>query len=231
MVFPKNILLFDSEKKWIESASEALFSAFQEKKEKYTFALSGGSTPAAIYTDFAKKIEAECSAEQKQRTHIFLADERYISEKRPESNAYLVNKSFFQYLSCPLPEKHFFDTENQKWEKSAEKYEEEITPFLPLHTIVLGIGPDGHIASLFPFSPALSTHNEVTTSETDVFDIKKRLSLSLFPILSAKKILVFLKGSSKEAVLSEFFFGEKTPEEFPAKNIKNHPNCTFYFLQ
>ena len=145
----------------------------------------------------------------------------------------LVLQNFLEYMPEPAGKIHFFETTGKiTWEKSAEKYDQLLRGHgKPFDVCILGIGPDGHTASLFPGEPALyETEKLATTSETNRFDVWKRLTITFPMILKSKKIVVLLKGKDKKSVLEELLHGKKSWEEFPSKKILEHKKLEILFL-
>lgn len=232
---------FDTEKKWI---SAVLAEAFSDLPENFSMAFSGGSTPAPIYRALAEE------KKDWEKTDIFVVDERFVPPSHNDSNEKLIRENF----SVPA-NFHFWETENISWEESAKKYDELLKNWIEhsspgeepvsseaalreelegvdrkLDLIFLGMGPDGHTASLFPHSAALTeTEKMATTATTDVFAVHERLTMTFPTIFSAKKIILLLKGSNKKEVLDELLHGEKTAEEFPAKKLLEHENVHIFF--
>lgn len=175
----------------------------------HAIALSGGSTPLPIY----KKL----SRENLDSIKFYQADERYVPANHPDSNQKMIRKTL-------KPKNfHYFDT-SLPIAKSLEKYRKELPPSFDL--CILGIGADGHTASLFPNSAALETTAPVAYSQTDRFTIKDRLTITLPQILASKNILVLLKD--KPEILTELQNPTKTPSKFPALHLLKHSNTTIH---
>ena len=194
------IQTFKTEEAWIKAATDFIVS-----QSPQTIALSGGSTPAPIYQKLGKTL---------QNSQYYQVDERYVPHSDPESNYKMIQETLG--LAC----KHF-DT-SLTIDEALSKYAQELpTQF---DVCILGIGPDGHIASIFP-----NTSNNdapVLHSTTDQFAIHDRLSLSLKTILNSKTIIVLLKN--KDAIIKELQNPTKTPEEFPALKLLTHNNLHIF---
>jgi len=149
-------------------------------------------------------VYAECAKRGKeilQTVEFFQVDERYVPQGDVNSNFNLIIQSGLPPLARAF---HHFDTSISIAE-SLRKYEIELPEYFDL--VVLGIGEDGHIASLFPHDPALHEKIRlVAHTTTDVFAVKDRLTITLPLILSSKKILVLLKGAEKKKVLDEILY-------------------------
>ncbi|MFA5820933.1 MAG: 6-phosphogluconolactonase [Candidatus Gracilibacteria bacterium] len=182
-----NIQIFQNEQDFLKAALAFL------PQPKAKIAISGGQTPKAFYKAIPDSDQFE----------FYQLDERYVPSSDQDSN-YQIQKHFKNL--------HQFDT-SLSIEDSLQKYSEEIKD-VTFDLAILGIGPDGHIASLFPHSPALHTDQLTAHTTTDTFATHDRLTITLPKILSSKKILVLLKN--KPSVLEELKNPTKSPDEFPA---------------
>ncbi len=212
-----NIQTFLSEREWVSAATDEILRGIPEN---FALALSGGSTPSPVYQELAKR-----HVEWK-KANIFVVDERFVPGDHPESNQRLIRESF------DVPAHfHFWKTgagDNRK--ESAEEYEKLLKSTPAIDVGILGIGPDGHTASLFPGNSATSEKNRLaTTSETDRFAIKKRVTLTFSAIMSIKKLVILLKGKPKKGIYDELLMGEKTPQNFPAKKLLKHKNLHIFY--
>ena len=145
------------------------------ENDKNYIGLSGGSTPKAIYQGLSKL--------ELPNTEFYQVDERCVKKNHPDSNDFLIAES----LRKPF---HHFDTDLTIPE-ALEKYAGELPEIFDL--MILGIGPDGHTASLFPGSPALKEMHEKTAyTTTTKFTVRDRLTLTFPVILKSKKLLVII---------------------------------------
>ncbi|MCJ7458492.1 MAG: 6-phosphogluconolactonase, partial [candidate division Zixibacteria bacterium] len=146
LVFQKREKLYDFLiKKWKEISEKAI-----EKSGIFTIALSGGETPVEFYQKLADSRERLAWG----KTHIFLADERFVPFDEPDSNYGMIKEALLRHISIPaenIHSVHIYKTP----EISAKRYEEEIKTFFRLKEdkfpqfdlIILGIGEEGHTAS------------------------------------------------------------------------------------
>lgn len=177
-------------------------------KGSFAVALSGGFTPIIFYKllgseRYIKNIDWRC-------VHIFWADERCVPKEREDSNFRVAFETFISKVPLPTQNTHRIKSE-KKPEDAAMEYEDEIRGFfgkmaLPVFDLViLGVGEDGHIASLFPDSRALK---ETTRLAVPVYTDKgNRVTLTLPVLNNAAQILFLASGSSKAEVLHEILEG------------------------
>lgn len=185
----------------------------------FHIALSGGKTVVPFYKALAKSKDPRF-----KQTEFYVVDERYVPITHKESNCGMIKKNLISKIQCK--KFHFFDTK-LSIEKSLKKYEKEIHGIV-FDMTILGIGEDGHFASIFPQSKAIKTKLEVAHAQTNKFAIKDRLTMTPRIILKSKKILVLLKDKPK--VIKELKHPKKTYFEFPAHLLKKHKNLKFLSL-
>lgn len=174
-----------------------------------TVALSGGTTPEDIYEALSEK---DCSD-----IEFYQVDERYVPYRDSASNCRMIRET----LQKPL---HYFDT-TLPIKDALTKYEQELP--LQFDLVILGIGDDGHTASLFPYSPALTEHRRVAHTESEDSTPKDRLTLTFSPILNSKTILVLL--DNKPEILAELKSPSRLPKTFPALKLLSHPNLHIFY--
>lgn len=211
-----NLETFTDEQEWVNAAKNVLLA-----DGVHTIGLSGGSTPGTVYAAFAN------TASGKKPYTFIQIDERMVPADHPDSNQRQAKEAL-----APLLKKANFVTVPTEIapELAADKYEALIQDHLPLDVAVLGVGPDGHTASLFPHSSALSSKRLVTHTTTDQFTVRDRITLTFPAILQSRQLLVLLKGKEKQAVIETLQEKLKTAEAFPAMKLLEHPNLHILFL-
>ena len=155
-----------------------------------SLALAGGTTPRAAYEALAKIPGIDWS-----RVSVYFGDERAVPPTHPDSNFAMAQAALFDRVALPTVNIHRIVAENPDQDAAARAYE----ALLPAHlsVLVLGIGEDGHTASLFPGSPAL---NERTRRVLPVIGPKpppQRLSITPPVIEAAKLCIVIANGAGK----------------------------------
>ncbi len=208
----------------VSHEAAAIFTAAAENcialNGRFTAALSGGSTPERFYTLLGSKKYIEKI--DWSRVHLFWADERCVSKEHKESNFRLAFEAFLSKVSLPAGNIHRIKGEKEP-EEAAMEYEDEMRGFfgkkaLPVFDLViLGVGEDGHTASLFPDSRALKEAVKLAVSVYT--DRGNRVTLTLPVLNNANQILFLAAGSSKAEILYEILKGENR-ETYPAGLVK-----------
>lgn len=204
------------------------------KKGNFTIALSGGSTPKSLYkllttNEFKRKIEWE-------NVFFFFSDERDVSPMSDRSNFRMVNECLLTPLGIAPRNIFRWQTEIINAKEVAEQYSKTITKFFNLQKgefpsfdlILLGIGADGHTASLFPNTEALKIENKIAVSNYIEKFNSERLTFTFPTINSALSVLVLAFGKEKSNVLKNILEGEDNHNRFPAQLVKpNNGSCSW----
>ena len=195
--------------------------AVLSERSRFVVALSGGSTPRPMYARLASEYR---SALEWSRVHFFWTDERFVPPDDDESNYRMAREAMLGPLGIAETNVHRPDTSTSGPEESARRYQETLREFfgsdLPrFDWILLGMGEDGHVASLFPGSGALGETQRLVIAVTDsVKPPPVRLTMTL-PVLNAAREIHFLvSGRRKQAVFSHIFAQES--EDLPARRIR-----------
>jgi len=163
-------------------------------------------------------------------TEIFLADERCVPPDHKDSNAKLIRtklkiRNFVDRLDFYKP--GFSAAECAAEYELALKTDQDNL----FDLVVLGVGPDGHTASLFPDAEALSADGlTVATQAPNAFAVKHRLSLTYTALKSAKTVLVLLQGASKKEIFKIITNPETDKQKYPARELLDWPNAHIYWL-
>ena len=197
------------------------------KKEYFTLALCGGATPKKLYSLMAthRTLQSQIPWEQ---IHIFWGDDRHVPPDHPESNYHMANSTLLRKVPILPQNIHRVRTEEPDVEKVAEKYELELQSFfqfdfsqVPIFDcVLLGIGPDGHTASLFPRTKALYEHNRLVVANW-VEKLKTHRITMTAPVLNnADTIIVLVSGLEKAEILQQILEGCHQPDLLPAQLIR-----------
>jgi len=201
---------------FISLATEAI-----AQRGRFAVALSGGSTPRAAYVLLASPEYAEQL--DWARVHLFWGDERCVPPEHPDSNYGMVSEMLLK--SVPVPEEniHRMPGEEEPAE-AARQYEKMLRDFFSaeshLDLIFLGVGSDGHTASLFPGTRALGTQGRWVVANYMERPGRWRLTLTPEAINAAGQVTFLVSGAQKAEILREILLGPQRPEELPAQLIK-----------
>jgi len=219
-----NFTIFEHTQAFVKAGATFMADICHDIQEQCYIGLAGGKTPLPIYELFGQeRIDAT-------RVHLFLTDERYVSQDDVHSNYYMIKTSLLNPHEKEWGSVHTFDT-SLSIDDALRVYTKEVTavPEGAFDLLVLGVGTDGHIASLFPHVEALDTHEVVAHTETDVHPIHDRLTITPAVILKAKHILILLSGEEKQTVFEELQSPTKDVHDFPAHLLQKHDNVTVFF--
>jgi 6-phosphogluconolactonase len=193
---------------------------------RFTIALSGGSTPKSLYNLLATNAR---TALPWDRMFFFWGDERHVPPTDPDSNYRMVDEAMLSKIPVAPGNVFRMPTENVDAAAAADAYEKTLRQFFKLQPgelprfdlVLLGMGPDGHTASLFPGTAALQEKSRLVVANW-VEKLKAyRLSLTL-PVLNAAHCAVFLVSGTDKATVLKAVLEEDVPgEQYPAKLV--HP--------
>lgn len=194
---------------------------------RFTVALAGGSTPRGIYSLLAEDARKGVTTLPWDRMHFFWGDERCVLPDHPDSNYRMASETLLSKVPVPPANVHRVRTELSAARAAAE-YEAMLREFfLPepglfprFDLIILGIGPDGHTASLFPKTAALSeTLHLVAANWVDKLQAH-RITLTL-PVLNAASAVMFVvSGGSKAEVVRQVLAGQDAGCVYPAGRVQ-----------
>lgn len=213
-----------------------------EKRGQFIVALAGGSTPKAFYQllasdKFKNKIDWAS-------VFFFFGDERHVPPDHKESNFRMANESLFEPLK--ISEENIFRwiTEEKHAEIVADDYESRILDFFDkkdllsdefdeepsFDLILLGMGDDGHTASLFPYTEALNETNRIAVE--NIVEKLNAIRLTLtFPVINnAENVIFLVKGADKAETLKQVLEGEFEPLKFPSQNVQPVSGNLFWLV-
>ncbi len=191
-----------------EAMGRAVAAAFVEAAqavESFTVALAGGRTPGPLYRLLASELRDEVPWE---RVHVFWSDERYVAPTDPDSNVRMARELLLNHV--PIPEKnvHAPRTDLSEPGEAALRYEETLREH-SLDWVLLGLGEDGHVASLFPGRPELEERQRMVVA---VHDSPKpppvRLTLTPAAINAAREVHLLVAGAPKRVALEAVLDGK-----------------------
>lgn len=227
-----------------EAVAVAAAEAFARAAERivaergaFYVALSGGSTPRAVY---AKIAEEEVAGRRKlpwAGIHVFFGDERCVPPDHAESNYRMASESLLDHVPLPPANLHRIRGELPP-ATAATAYEADLRRYMPLQQagmprfdfLLLGVGPDGHTASLFPGSAALAeTTRAVVASEAPMPPVQ-RVTLTLPVLNNSASVLFLVLGGEKAAMLRQVLRTDTSGAVFPAQRVRPVTGCARWYL-
>ncbi len=206
----------------------------------FTIVLSGGSTPRCLYELLASKPFSESIPWE--HTHIFWGDERCVPPDHPDSNYRMAAQSFLDHVPLTPGNIHRMKGDIKPHTKATEDYESEIREFFRtmgcepfefpvFDLILLGIGADGHTASLFPGNETLQERERwvSSTCAPPEMPVEKRITLTLPVIDAARWVLFLVSGKRKRDIVRTLFDDPDAIDLLPAAMIEERAGV-FWFL-
>jgi 6-phosphogluconolactonase len=173
-------------------------------------ALAGGKTPEPVYRELAKSRKVDWS-----KVDVYFGDERAVPPDHPESNYGMVMRALRSSAGVRPERVHRMEAERADRDQAAREYERLLAA--PLDVLVLGIGQDGHTASLFPGSSALAERRRLVLPVLGTKPPPERLTITPPVIESARRVAVIASGADKAAMVARSVEGPWAPEDVPAQ--------------
>ena len=221
-IFPTPGLLADAVARHIVACAADAISS----RGRFTLALAGGSTPRAAYLLLASDDWRLATRDFRlptpdwQLVHILWGDERCVPPDDPQSNYRMAKEALLDHVPIPPEQVHRIRGEEEP-QKAAAEYESilrSVTPYLDL--VLLGLGEDGHTASLFPGQPSVDETERWVLAVPAPDGKLWRVTLTP-PILNAARNVTFIvSGASKAERLQQVLQGPFTPDLLPAQAIR-----------
>lgn len=203
------------------------------ERSVFHLVLAGGSTPRALYQLLAS--DAYRERIDWQHCHIWFGDERAVPHDHPDSNFLMAQQALLQHIDMPGEQIHAMAPLPEQIQAAAEDYEKIMAQTLPKQNlfpvfdlVLLGLGPDGHTASLFPGTTAL-TEEKAWVAAVYVDKLASwRLTLT-YPVLENARRLVFLvSGTDKAAIIGQLF---QSAADLPAARLQHRANTLWLLDQ
>jgi 6-phosphogluconolactonase len=177
-----------------------------KERGRFAIALAGGHTPAKLYQMWAQP-EKRGMRTPWERVHLFWGDERYVPHNDPASNYRMAGENLIAHVPIPAENVHSMPTDLPQPEKAAEAYEAELRRFFgtaaPAFDLqLLGLGVEGHTASLFPGSPALEEKKRWAVAVVAPAKPPQRLTLTLPVLNRARNTFFLVTGADKRQIIS-----------------------------
>lgn len=223
-VFPDaDALMHAAAAMFVEQANQAL-----QSRAQFSVALAGGNTPKSAYELLANAPYRD--RVDWRRVHVYWGDERCVPPDDPRSNYRMARLALLDPVRIPADNIHRIHGELPPTD-GARAYEAELSrslgdPSAPIDLVLLGLGTNGHTASLFPGTPVVHEQArrvaEVYVAESDLW----RITLTA-PVLTAARTIAFLvSGADKADVLNDVLHGAYEPDRLPAQKMRSvHSTC------
>ena len=189
---------------------------------RFSVALSGGETPRRLYEILASPPYSDRI--HWGEVHIFWSDERWVPEDDPRNNSLMTRQALLDRVPIPAENIHPIRCGSSP-QQAAQEYESELKEFFSrqnpnFHLVLLGLGSNGHIASLFPHTPVLNIKDrwvaEVYVKEMDMY----RITFTAPFINQASQVVFLVSGADKAEVLEDVLEGPYKPRDLPAQIIR-----------
>ena len=219
----KNIEILSDKAALVQRSLELVLDKFHQsvaERNRFTLALSGGSTPKPLY-------EAMASQDLPwDKIQVFWGDERYVPSDHPDSNEGMARKAWLNRVPIPAANIHAMPTDAADPAVAAQRYEQELQQVFQvqpgeipaLDVILLGMGDDGHTASLFPYTDALQVHDRLITVGNK--NGQPRISFTVPFINQARCVIFMVAGASKQEALAQIFAPDADSVAYPSRLIQ-----------
>lgn len=196
----------------------------------FSVALSGGNTPKSIY-------EGLSSQKNKNKVNwdkvlLFWSDERYVPHNHPDSNYLMAMDAGFS--SLPIPSENIFPVPiNGNWETDAKKYEKLITKKIPsqkFDLVMLGMGDDGHTASLFPMTHGLHSNQRLVIANFIPQKDCWRITLTYECINDASHTAIYVMGKNKASMIEKVFTSPFNIDQLPIQGIGTEEHRALWIM-
>jgi 6-phosphogluconolactonase len=210
-----------------------LAEVFVGSAGRFTVALSGGSTPKAMYSVLAEKPFADSLPWRS--IYFFWGDERCVAPDHAESNYRMANEALLSKVPVPRENVFRIPAEDADHERAAANYSATLRKFFGeewphLDLVLLGMGADGHTASLFPGTAALRVKDRIAVANHVQKLQSWRITLTAEAINRALNIIFLVAGLDKAATLKEVIEGPRDPEKYPSQLIDPNYNSLLWMV-
>ncbi len=217
----RKVIVVADEAAIAETAAQRVLARIAEAKDRPAICLTGGSSPEGLYRLLAE--EPWRSRVPWDRVYWFIGDDRFVPENDPRSNMGIARRLFLDKAGAPPANIHAMPTDTNDPEGAANIYQDtlkafygagQLDPARPLFDLVLmGVGPDGHCASLYPGQPALDEKQRwvVGVAKSGWEPFVPRVTLTFPALASTREMLFIVDGAGKRDILRRVFSGEDLP--------------------
>ena len=229
----QNVEVLADKSALVKRAKEIVVEQIQktvEEKGRFTLVLAGGSTPKPVYESLAQE------SLPWSKIHFFWGDERYVPATDPNSNELMARQALLNKIDIPKDNIHPIKITGESPQKDARQHEAELKEFFnepegfpTFDLILLGMGDDGHTASLFPHTEALSVKDSLVTVGNK--DGEPRISMTIPLINQANSVLFLVAGENKRSALQQVFASQADETAYPSRKIQPQGNLLWLLDQ
>lgn len=203
-----------------------------ERNDSFSVALAGGNTPRTLYRLLSTRFQHQIPW---TKVHVFWGDERYVPLTDPQSNYRMARETLLDAVPCPAGNVHPMPTELADPDLAAREYEKTLRNHFSedwprFDLVLLGLGEEGHTASLFPGSPALNETKRWVVAVKAPAKPPLRLTLTLPAITEAANIYFLVTGSNKAQAIHHVLAGSPDPTNYPASGIRLAEGTVIWWL-
>ena len=207
------------------------------KRGRFAVALSGGTTPQGLYAAIVADAKLR-EAVPWDRTLVFWGDERQVPPGHPDSNYGMAREVLLSKVPVPEVNVHRIQGELSDASEAARRYEDDIRAALGLAAtelprfdlVLLGLGADGHIASLFPGTDAIREQRRAALANWVDTLRAWRITLTLPAINRARSIMFLVCGEDKAEAVKSVLEGPSPPEPLPARLVRPRSGKLLWFM-
>jgi len=232
----KSIEIFPTPQALAESLAMELANQIRNAETSssaFTIAISGGSTPRLLFSTLGDKY---ANPADWSNVHFFWVDERCVPPDDPESNFGMIRTVFLNKIGIKEENIHRMRGEEDPG-KEAKRYSKEINEIVPvrngfpcLNLMLLGLGDDGHTASIFPGNEKLFSSEKVCDTAVHPITGQKRITLTGGVINNSEKIIFLVTGKNKARIVENILGNGDNKKQFPASYIKPVHGKIIWFL-
>lgn len=226
------ILVFEDKQKLVKAFTNHFINLMNLKKSNFNVALSGGSTPKIWFEELVKNHKDDIDWD---RVHLYWGDERCVPPDDEDSNYGMTKKYLLDHINIPAENIHRILGE-QNPEKAADHYKVELfqnlsqgsVPIFDL--VILGLGDDGHTASIFPHQIELWDSEKYCVVATHPDSGKRRVSLTGRVINGARSVAFLVTGDKKADIVMEILHKKEGSASYPASRVSPEKGNLYWFL-
>jgi 6-phosphogluconolactonase len=209
---------------------------------RFMAALSGGSTPRRVYELLSGRVDEASRAVSRRidwpKVHLFFGDERYVPHDHAESNFRMAREALLDHVPLPAAQVHGIPTNEADPNIAAERYADTLREQFGLAAgawpsfdlVYLGLGPDGHTASLFPGTPAVYESQRLAMAVWVEKFATHRITLTPPVLCAARQVMFLVEGTGKAQTLHDVLEGPRQPDVLPAQVVRPDPGTLTWLV-